>query len=69
MKCEYLYGGGYYEIMKLNDVQNNEIVDVCILIDSISSHEDLEKLRTIYEIEAVMNANRKVHSTTPKHSS
>ena len=23
MDCEYLYGGGYYEIMKLNDKSNN----------------------------------------------
>ena len=39
-----------------------------MLIDSISSYEHLEKLRTIYAIEAVMGASEAVHSSTPKKS-
>jgi hypothetical protein len=68
MNCEYLYGGGFYEIMKLNDEERNEILDIWILIGSISSHKDLEKLRTIYEIEAVMQANKTAHCQTPRKS-
>ena len=69
-EIEYLYGGGYYEIERLIDTKENRVLDIFILLENVANYEDIEKLRTLYDIETTTQANRiRFQSETARMSS